>query len=164
MKLIDGHHDAHEPNWDPKFPSVWEESDAFKWVIRGLLAAIGFLGLVLLWSLSTLAHAEDFGFTTGEAMQHNVSVCLDLKSAQIVAEADHAGGLEAGQRAWSTLDSCAAVDVVGPRVGQVVLERSVQRAGERLVLKVVEILHPAGPDVIGYFLTTRQVRRSGKDA
>lgn len=143
---------------------VWDESPGSKWVVRGLLAAIGVVGLLLLWSLSTLAHAaeSEWHFTTGEVMQHAVSVCLELPAAKTIVDADAAGGFEAGTKAWAAQDSCATIEVVGPKVGKVVYAKPVKRAERAQVLKVVEVLHPTAGNVLGYFLTTREVFGSGR--
>ena len=113
-------------------------------------------------SLPVLAQ-DDWHFTVGEEMTHGVSACLELADAKAIVNADRDSGKAAGEKAWAEADKCRNMMVSdGPKVGKVVYSVKVKRGDGAATLRVVEILHPDGKMVIGYFITVREVKPAGR--
>lgn len=113
-------------------------------------------------SLSALAQ-DNWHFTIGEEMTHGVSACLELADAKAIVNADRDSGKAAGEKAWAEADKCRNMMVSdGPKVGKVVYSVRSKRDSGVVTLRVVEILHPDGKMVIGYFITVREVKPAGR--
>lgn len=112
---------------------------------------------VFLMTFSTAAFAQSF--TIGEVLEHQLSVCLDKVTAIQILDTDSRSGFEAAAKIWEAEDRCQTVPVVGPKVGQVVHTAVITRDGKKLTSRVVEIIGTDGKTVIGWFLTTREVRK-----
>lgn len=101
------------------------------------------------------AHA--LSFSRGEALQHNLSVCLNKADAIELLDVWAKDGFDASMKVWNAKDKCAPINVVGGIVGKVVHTVKAERGGEKLTIVAVEILTPDGKEVAAYFMTSASV-------
>lgn len=130
--------------------------------MRSLVAVLALV--VLLFMVSTAARADgDDHYTVGEELQHHMAICLDLSDAKAIVDAHRTGGMEAAKKIWDAADRCRNLPVGGgPRVGKVVYAAIVEMNGEKVTVRVVEIVPPGGGAAIAYFMTTLEVRPAGR--
>lgn len=95
-------------------------------------------------------------FTTGEKLQHNLSICLKKEDALAIIAADVKGGFEAASKVWEAKPECGNFDIVGPTVGLIVHSAKVTRNDKTVTVNLVEILNAAG-EPVAYFMTTGTV-------
>lgn len=116
-------------------------------------------------SLLSFPASADGGehWTTGEEMRHRVALCLDLSDALAIVNAHRDSGPKAAAKLWADADRCTNITVMGgPKVGKVVHVVEAAWEGAKVTIRVVEVLHPDGAPVLGYFLTILEVRSPGR--
>jgi hypothetical protein len=112
---------------------------------------------VIFASASNPLYAQDLTFTSGEVLNHTLSVCLDKKDALEIADAHKKFGKERANEIWMSRDKCGNVPVVGAVVGKVIRSHKTKEGQS----SVVEILTDG--KVIGYFLTTAPVNKPDRN-
>jgi hypothetical protein len=108
-------------------------------------------------SASNPLYAQDLTFTSGEVLNHTLSVCLDKKDALEIADAHKKFGREKANEIWMAKERCGNVPVMGAVVGKVIRSHKTKEG----VSSVVEILTDG--KVIGYFLTTAPVNKPDRN-
>lgn len=99
------------------------------------------------------AFAQATSFTTGERLDHFLSVCIDKKDAIEILEAFRSSEREA-EALWQTKEKCQNVNVIEAKVGKSVY--SVKGAGK--TFSAVEIVLDG--KVVAYFLTSAPVNKA----
>lgn len=94
-----------------------------------------------------------FAFSTGEKLNHFLSVCVEKQDAIDILDTYRKEGTKGAEKVWAEKENCANLEVVRGTVGKVVY--SVK--GEK-VFSAVEILIEGR--VVAYFLTGSPVNKA----